>query len=365
MIDINNIQTYGIKYAGSKLKLLPYIYEITKDLDITNVLDGFAGTTRVSQLFAQMGYNVTCVDKSEWSKVFGNCFLLTTKPYSYYQTIIDELNNLTPISGWFTQTYSLEESELNKAPFQYKNLMKLDAIREYIENHNYEEEDKDVLLTSLILGLDKIDNTIGHFTSYLSKWSARSYNDLVLEVPKYNIYKKQHQVIQNDIFNVVNNQSYDLVYFDPPYGSNNEKMPSSRVRYNGYYHFWKSVILYDKAPVFGKAHRREDSRDLVNPSIFEDYHQDAKGHFLAIKAIEQLLDQTNSKYILFSYSNGGRATKEQLNYIFTKRCELINILEIKYKSNVMTSMKWTNEWNKEDTDTIEYLFLLRKKELLI
>jgi len=77
MIDINNIKTFGIKYAGSKLKLLPQIYDIIHDLDIKNVLDGFSGTTRVSQLFAQMGYNVTSVDKSEWSKVVGDCFLLT------------------------------------------------------------------------------------------------------------------------------------------------------------------------------------------------------------------------------------------------------------------------------------------------
>jgi len=26
----------------------------------------------------------------------------------------------------------------------------------------------------------------------------------------------------------------------------------------------------------------------------------------------------------------------------------------------MMSMTWTNEWNKDNTDTIEYLFLLEK-----
>ena len=196
MIDIKDIETFGIKYAGSKLKLLPQIYDITKDLNIKKVLDGFSGTTRVSQLFAKMGYNVTSVDKSEWSKVIGNCFLLTTQPYTYYQPIIDQLNNLPGIDGWFTQTYSIEESELEKSPFQKKNLMKLDAIREYIDNNNFNEMDKNVLLTSLIFALDKVDNTLGHFTSYLAKWSQRSFNDLVLTVPQYEIYDNQyHKVI--------------------------------------------------------------------------------------------------------------------------------------------------------------------------
>ena len=358
---MDKIQTYGIKYAGSKLKLLPQIQLITKDLKIDTVLDGFSGTTRVSQMFAQQNYLVYSNDIAVWSKIFGLCFLCAKQPYDYYQIIIDKLNNLNGIEGWFTQNYSIELSGMAKAPFRKKNLMKLDAIREYIEEQNYNEIDKAVLLTSLILALDKVDNTMGHFTSYLKDWSARSSNDLFLEVPKYNIYKKNHIVTQNDIFDTIKNNHFDLAYYDPPYGSNSEKMPSSRVRYNAYYHFWTSVILFDKAPLFGKVHRREDSRDLKSSSIFEDYHKNDKNKFIATEAIDRLIKETNSNYILFSYSNGGRATKDELYNIFNENCNILKILEIKYKSNVMMSMTWTNEWNKEDTNTIEYLFLLEKK----
>jgi len=67
---MKSFNTQGIKYAGSKLKLLPYIADVISDLNINSVLDGFSGTTRVSQALAQMGYNVTSNDISVWSKCF-------------------------------------------------------------------------------------------------------------------------------------------------------------------------------------------------------------------------------------------------------------------------------------------------------
>ena len=52
-------KTQGIKYTGSKLKLLPHILRMVSIRDVQSVLDGFSGSTRVSQAFAQCGYQVT------------------------------------------------------------------------------------------------------------------------------------------------------------------------------------------------------------------------------------------------------------------------------------------------------------------
>ncbi|MDR3244205.1 MAG: DNA adenine methylase, partial [Elusimicrobiota bacterium] len=50
-------KTEGIKYTGSKLKIIPYIINILGEIkNIKTVLDGFSGTTRVSQALAQLGY---------------------------------------------------------------------------------------------------------------------------------------------------------------------------------------------------------------------------------------------------------------------------------------------------------------------
>ena len=79
-------------------------------------------------------------------------------------------------------------------------------------------------MTSLILGLDKVESTLGHFSSYLKTWAPRSYQDLRLEVPMLWINTKDNSISSSDVFNVLSEVECDLAYFDPPYGSNNEKI---------------------------------------------------------------------------------------------------------------------------------------------
>ena len=97
--------TQGINYIGSKLKLIPYILQLAKRVPARTVLDGFSGTTRVSQALAQSGYHVVCNDLAVWSEVFGTCYLMNRNPAAYYQDLITHLNALTPIDGWFTHHY--------------------------------------------------------------------------------------------------------------------------------------------------------------------------------------------------------------------------------------------------------------------
>ena len=89
------MNTQGVKYAGSKLKIIPYIIKEVEGLkNVRSILDGFAGTTRVSQAFHTLGYEVTSNDVSAWSEVFGRCYLLEDRPKRYYQRMVDYLNSL-------------------------------------------------------------------------------------------------------------------------------------------------------------------------------------------------------------------------------------------------------------------------------
>ena len=84
--------TEGIKYAGSKLKLIPHILRLVEKVGAKTVLDGFSGTTRVSQALARLGRTVVCNDVAVWSEVFGTCYLLNRKKREDYRPLIDHLN---------------------------------------------------------------------------------------------------------------------------------------------------------------------------------------------------------------------------------------------------------------------------------
>ena len=336
------LQTQGIKYAGSKKQLIPQILSLAKETGAQSVWDGFSGTTRVSQAFAQAGYRTISSDLSV-------C--------------------IPPRDGWFTEHYGgdpeicSDSPNVLKKPFQRKNTQKADGIREEIDRLGLDPVTRAVALTSLILALDRVDSTLGHFSSYLRQWSPRSFRDLKLEIPHLWVNSQKNEVHRGEIFSLKSKIHADLAYFDPPYGSNNEKMPPSRVRYSAYYHFWTTLILNDRPALFGKAARRKDTSDLRSASVFEEFRRDPQtGRFLAVEAIRKLLAETYSPWTLLSYSSGGRATAEELMDAIHSVGKLRQFLKLDYRRNVMAEMKWTHEWLREnDEKNQEFLFLIEKK----
>jgi len=148
-----------------------------------------------------------------------------------------------------------------------------------------------------------------------------------------------NKVYNMDIFDLLNEIEIDLAYFDPPYGSNNDKMPSSRIRYASYYHIWETIIKNDKPLLTGKSKRRKDKSDKLSYSLFEDFkkHNDK---YIAEKAIENLIDKVNSKYVMLSYNSNGRASIQNLYNHFNDKYNIVNVIEMDYKKNVMANMKW-------------------------
>ena len=87
--------------------------------------------------------------------------------------------------------------------------------------------------------------------------------------------------------------------------------------------------------------------------------------FIAVETNERLIENTQARWIILSYSSGGRATADELNEVLQQNGNIVEVVELDYKRNVMAEMKWTNDWVRDaEGPNREFLFLLEKNGTL-
>jgi adenine-specific DNA-methyltransferase len=364
-VDANRVYaTEGIRYTGSKKALIPQIHAVIRDLGVKDVLDGFSGSTRVSQFLKAAGYNVCANDLADYSRVLGTCYLLNnTVALPAVEEKLRHLNARPPVDGYFTEYYAGDDdgkgrvisADGKKKPFLRKNTRKLDAIRDEIDRIAADEVERCILLTALINGLDLIENTLGHQVAYLSKWAGRSRNDLTLQLPRLLAGTGRYQVLQQDAATI--DQGFDLAYFDPPYNTNNPHTPTTRVRYRSYYHFWTTVVRNDRPKVVGASNRRYDASSDTLPGNITPYEHIRPE--VVLKEIERLVENVRAKYVLFSYSNKGKIRIADLQDAFRKY-GAVTISSINHRENIQRTLTSNNEWLGDRSQNVEYLFLIEK-----
>jgi len=354
----------SIQYMGSKKKLLDHISNIIKELPVYTVFDGFSGSVRVSE-HLKKDYIVHSNDKQYFSECLAKCYLLNTRSKVYYKKFIDELNSLKGYHGWYSKHYGgvvttsekgdAIQSDDKKRIWQIHNAIRVDAIRDKIESYDIDDIEKSVLLTSLIEGLNKVSSVVGHQNGYLKNWSKNSYNNFVMEMPEFCVDGESHEVYRDDIFNILPHIKCDLAYYDPPYGTINKNLVVA-TRYTAFYHLWNTLVLNDKPDLFGKANRRLDSKK--NTDDFERNKIE-----IILPLFERLFKETNSKYILLSYSNKSLVSKDQFEEIFNRLNYKYTFNEIEHKDNTQsTSASKDRKWvdYDENIKLKEYLILIEK-----
>lgn len=354
-----------IRYSGGKSKILPKISQIINQLDIKTVLDGFSGSGTVSNHFKTLGFQTTSNDLAPYSKVLSETFLLAGDNKKELNEIIQYLNSLIPTDGWFTQNYGGEynngstiQNDGTKRPFYIEVTQKLDSIREEIDNiYSTDCVDKSVVLSSLLLALDPRCNDMGHQVSYLKDWTKSSLKPLNLELPYWKIDNLKHKVYNKDVFDI--KDSFDLVYFDPPYGTANKQTKTTRVRYFSYYHLWTTVVKNDKPELFGVSNRREDvSSDKKEGAISKFEHLNDN---TVIESFNKLLD-FNSKYTLMSYSNRSKISIPDLIDLIKNKHDIVNIFEFDYKENSQANSTINSKYKINYSEkNKEYLILSKQK----
>ena len=185
-----------------------------------------------------------------------------------------------------------------------------DNRRFYIEKKLINKRERAILITSLVYAVDKIANTVGHYDAYRKNGDLEK--ELILKLPQIeNENNKNNKIFCMDANELVKKFKADIVYIDPPYNSR---------QYSDAYHFLENIATNEKPDVFGVA-RKMDRTHIKSKYCLSS----------AKNTLEDLIENIEAKYILFSYNN----TQQKANSRSNARISDDEILKIlKYKGEV-------------------------------
>ncbi len=331
----NHIQLYNRRYIGNKHKLIEWIFSIiNKECGGNTFADIFAGTGVVSAIATK-----------HFEKVLLNDFLHSN--YAIYRAFFGneawDKNKIDSIIKSYNNIYSddLENNYFSKnfgGKFFSNNSAKIIGfIRENIEENknNLTEREYYILIASLLYGVDKIANTVGHFDAYFKK---EFINDSFFMKPIDPIDAQEISIFQEDANILAKKIKADVVYIDPPYNSR---------QYSRFYHVLETLTKWDKPKLYGVALKPE-------PENMSDYcRNNAKDKFA------ELVRDLDAQYLVVSYNNTYDSKSNSSRNKITLQ-EIEKILKTKGSTKVFEkNYRHFNAGNTNFNNHKEYLFVTK------
>lgn len=324
-----HFQLQNRRFLGNKYKLLGFIEDIANEkCNGFNVFcDIFAGTGVVGERFNEKNIKIIANDFLASNYIPLKAFLGTSEiNFEEIEKKIDLLNNLEANEdNYFSEHFG-------KTYFTLKNARKIGAIREKIDEVATNENEKAILITSLLYAVDRVANTVGHYDAYRKELDTIQSLHLFLPdfEPENNV---NNEIYKEDANHLIRKIRCDVLYIDPPYNSR---------QYSDAYHLLENLATWEKPSVYGKA-RKMDRSHIKSKYCLQS----------APKAFADLISNAKCKHILVSYNNTGeskdgrsnaRISDEQIINILKSRGE-VDIFERDYKA--FTTGKSDSDGNTE------------------
>ena len=336
----NNLSGYfrlhNRRYLGNKYKLLGFIEDIVSEKcgAIESFCDIFAGTGVVGERFNNHGIKIISNDILSSNYVCLKTFLEINTIKTDISEKIDYLNSLKAnednyFSNNFGNTY-----------FSLENAKKIGAIREEIDKIALNEDEKNILICSLIYAADKVANTVGHYDAFRKNMDM--LQPLKLLTPDINyLNNENNEVYKNNANILIRKISCDVLYIDPPYNSR---------QYSDAYHLLENLAEWKKPKVEGIA-KKMDRSHIKSLYCLKN----------AGLAFEDLIINADCKHILISYNN----TKESKDGRSNARInddKIIQTLENKGSVEIFErKFKAFSTGKSFDTGNIERIFYCKVK----
>ena len=301
-----------MRYIGSKLNVLPFIDDVIEQTfgDVRGCVfaDLFSGTASVGRHYKEKGAQIISGDYMMFSyclqmeKIGLNYTPKSNEPYTH---IVESLNRLPGVHGFFFKNYTLEGSRGSKYERNYfsaDNAAQIDAIRDEIvrlyDAGEISIEMKQLLKANLIDAVTSVSNTAGTFGAFLKRNDPRMSKALRLQPSSFIDNGVENICMCASIEDSIVSVSGDILYLDPPYNSR---------QYPPYYHILETIAMEDYPAIYGLTGRRP-YRDKM--SVFCKKAE-------ALQALIKVINDAKFNNIYLSYNSDGIVDIEELMTILS------------------------------------------------
>lgn len=340
-----------MKYIGNKTRLLDFIYESMINAQIPmegTFCDIFSGTASVARFFKKKNFKIISNDFMTYSYITQYVNVKLNKMPSFknisddgIEGAIKKLNALKPIKGYAFENYA-PAGKYNRQYFSNENAMKIDAIRDKIEEWKSKQlintDEYYILVNSLINAADFVANISGTYGAYLKIWRSMALKQLTLLIPEIISNNKENQIYQEDANSLIKKISSDILYIDPPYNGR---------QYAPNFHVLESLAVWDKVDLIGKTGQRNYENRKSKYCLKRE----------ATKVFEDLIVNAKTKYIALSYNNEGIIPREELIKILEKKGKLIEY-RTDYRRFRTESDNEHRQYKKCNDKVVEHLYIV-------
>ena len=325
----NFFQLQNRRYLGNKYKLLGFIEDIISEKcgGVKSFCDIFSGTGVVGERFNNGEIKIISNDLLNANYICLKAFLGSKN--NIEKDIIEKINHLNNLEVKEDNYFS---EHFGGSFFTIGNAKKIGLIREEIEKIAKNEEEKSILLCSLIYSVDKVANTVGHYDAF--RKTLDSVQPLKLLIPDIDYsHNSQNEIYNEDSNSLIRKICCDVLYIDPPYNSR---------QYSDAYHLLENLSEWKKPKVEGVG-KKMDRSHIKSAYCLKN----------ATQAFEDLIRNANCKHILLSYNNTADSKDDRSNARI-KDNDIIRILKQKWEIEIFekdykafTTGKSDGDWNAE------------------
>ena len=353
----------GYRYIGSKDKLSDIIISEIRRINYKTetVIDLMAGTGLMSLALRENNFKVVANDVMTYSYHHLHLHLLLSKAPDFtkissivknqnldnkksnYTLILDHLNNVKPIKGYFFNEFSPEGNPINASkPRKYytaENAAKIDAIRKEIKSLKKKKLITDIehslLLHDLIMASNDIANIAGTYGHYLSKFVKRAESPMLMYQSKFSSIGRTegHKVFKSYAEEIAPKLVGDICYIDPPY---------IKRQYAANYHILETIAREDEPEAIGESGLRP----------WRDQYSNFCSKVKIRDSFDKIITSINCQDFLISYSEDGLIPISDL-ILFLSNYGTVSKKNIEYK-------RFKSNKSKKNSTLNEYLIHLKR-----